>query len=94
MSIRLNQLHDNFLKMSSRLSTEIGHREADESVLNNKVADLTATVDELESRMGKEMRAVEGKAREGAGWSEAEKRRIVMQISAVQTELKQSLEAR
>ena len=51
-------------------------------------------VQELESQRQQEMKGMEARMREGSGMNDAEKKSIVMQISAVQTELKQSLDAR
>ncbi len=77
---RLYQLQDQVMKLQSRLTSEIGTREADETVLNNRVTDLATDVDELEKRMSTQLKSCEVKAREGAGWSDTEKKRIVMQV--------------
>ncbi len=40
------------MKLQSKLSTEVGVREADENVINNRISDLTADVAEIEQRLG------------------------------------------
>ncbi len=44
--------------------------------------------------MEADLKAVEGRVKDRGSMNEAEKQKMIMQISAVQTELKQTLDAR
>jgi len=55
---------------------------------------LCKHVDETEMRRTKDVTALEKRLKESSGMTDSERRSLVMQISAVQTELKQSLESR
>ena len=59
-----------------------------------RINDLTNDVNETRKRREKDLKELETTTKEMAKMSDAEKQGIVVQISAVQTELRNSLESR
>lgn len=91
---KILQLKDAIMECQSKLNHECQDREMDMNTINGRLDELTASVQETRKRREKDLKELEGTTRELAKMSESEKQNIVVKISAVQTELKQSLETR
>ena len=64
------------------------------NILSLRLGDVTKELNELKKKQEKDLKALDSAYREQGKMGDAEKQKIVMQISAVQTELRNSLDSR
>ena len=62
--------------------------------MNYRISECTAEIAELRRKRDADFKELEATTKELANMSDAEKQRIVVQISAVQTELKRTMDER
>merc|ERR1712226_1563340 len=87
LDARILQLQQLIVDVQSKLNHEQKDREVDQHDLSSRISELSAEVSETRRKRDADLREL-------ANMSDAEKQRIIVQISAVQTELKRTMDER
>eukprot|EP00090_Calanus_glacialis_P000735 TRINITY_DN10508_c0_g1_i1.p1 TRINITY_DN10508_c0_g1~~TRINITY_DN10508_c0_g1_i1.p1 ORF type:complete len:731 (-),score=252.70 TRINITY_DN10508_c0_g1_i1:1342-3315(-) len=94
LEAKIMQCQQATLDISSKLSAEKRDRDSDFDQVNSRITEVVADLSERDRRRESEQREQEAKNREQTTVGSAEKQKIIMQISAVQTDIKRNLEER
>jgi len=91
---KILQLQNFVMDIQTKLNHEKKEREVDQSALNTRISECTTEISETRRRRDADLKELETTTKELAVMSDAEKQRIIVQISAVQTELKRTMDER
>ncbi|XP_023347472.1 CAP-Gly domain-containing linker protein 1 [Eurytemora carolleeae] len=94
LEAKIMQCQQTILDLSSKLNQEKRERDIDLDEVNSRITGLVSDLSDRDRKREAETREQETRAREQAGLGSAEKQKIIMQISAVQTDLKRTLDER
>merc|ERR1712223_309425 len=91
---RILQLQQLVVDVQSKMNHDRKEREVDETELSKRITEVASEMADQRRRREADLRDVVNQTREIASTSEAEKQKIIMQMSAVTTDLKRTLEER
>ena len=91
---RIMQLQNAIMDIQTKFNHEKKEREVDCNTLNTRIAECNAEVSEIRRKRDTDLKALETSTKELASMGDAEKQKIIMQISSVQTELKRTMDER
>merc|ERR1719410_1408214 len=94
LEAKIMQCQQSILDVSSKLSAEKRDRDQDFDQVNSRITELVGDLAERDRMRESNQRDQEAKAREQVTVGSAEKQKIIMQISAVQTDIKRNIEER
>ena len=94
LEAKILQLQNFVMEVQSKLNHEKKERENHCTVLTTRIGECNTKIVDTHQRREAELKEVESKTKELAVMSDAEKQRIVVQISSVQTELKRTMDER
>ena len=94
LETKISGLQQGIMEVQSKLNHEIKDRELDFAALENKINNLDIDVKDTKTKRDKDVRDMETNIKGVAKMKDSEKQSIVVQISAVQTELKQAIAER
>jgi len=94
LEAKIMQCQQTTLDLGAKLAGEKRDRDQDFDQVNSRITEVVADLAERERTREGESREAEARSREQAGVGNAEKQKIIMQISAVQSDIKRTLEER
>jgi len=94
LEAKIMQCQQTTLDLGAKLAAEKRDRDQDFDQVNSRITEVVADLAERERTREGESREAEARSREQAGVGNAEKQKIIMQISAVQSDIKRTLEER
>ena len=94
LEAKILQLQNFVMEVQSKLNHEKKERENDRTVLTTRIGECDTKIVDTHQRREADLKEVESKTKEMSVMSDAEKQRIVVQISSVQTELKRTMDER